>query len=231
MKTKILTLTACALLGGWSGAFAENPNAPTPPKPQHGGKPPGEKMRTMMRDRMLENLPPEIKARFQSAREKAQQDPKIQELRQNADKANQEFFKAMREKMQEIDPGLGELIKKQAGGGRKEGAKDLNDRPAGKDGTPPGLGSMTEDERQKFMAAREKAKNDPAVVAAEKKKEDAKTPEDRKAAATEFRKAMKDAILKSDPSVAPLLEKIGPKPPPPAPPGPGGDGEMMAPQI
>ena len=230
MKNKILTLTACALFGCGSGAFAENPDAPMPPKPPQGGNPPGEKMRGMMRDRMLENLPPEIRERFQAAREKAIQDPKIQALRQNADKANEEFFKAMREKMQEIDPGLGELIKKQAGGGGKDGGKGGKARKGDGEGPPPGPGGLDEAERQKFHAAREKAKGDPAVVAAEKKKEDAKTPEERKAAGEEFRKVMKDAILKADPSVAPLLEKMGPKPPPPAPPGPGGDGEMMAPQ-
>ncbi|MFZ4682047.1 MAG: hypothetical protein ACOYMS_06070 [Terrimicrobiaceae bacterium] len=222
MKNKILTLTACALLGCWSGAFAENPDAPMPPKPPQGGKPPREKMR----DRMLENLPPEIRERFQAAREKAIQDPKIQALRQNADKANEEFFKAMREKMQEIDPGLGELIKKQAGGGGKDGGKGWKDRKEDGGGPPPGPGGLNDAEREKFQAARDKAKSDPAVIAAEKKKDEAKTPEERRAAGEEFRKAMKDAILKADPSVAPLLEKLGPPPPPPRPPGPGGDGEM-----
>jgi hypothetical protein len=222
MKNRILTLTACALFGGWFGAFAQNPDAPMPPKPPQGGNPPGEKMRGMMRDRLLENLPPEIRERFQTAREKAIEDPKIQALRQNADKVNQEFFKAMREKMQEIDPGLGELIKKQAGGG----GKGWKDRKEDGGGPPPGPGGLSEAERQKFQAAREKAKGDPAVVAANKKKDDAKTPEERKAAGEEFRKVMKDAILKADPTVAPLLEKMGPPPPPPAPPGPGGDGEM-----
>ena len=229
MKPKILALTACALLGLWPGAIAQTPDeSPLPPKRPPPGNPPGEqggKMRGLMRERMLENLPPEIKQRFQAAREKALQDPKIQSLRQNADKANEEFFKAMREKMQEIDPGLAELMKKSAG----HGGKDRKDKEKGPGG-PPGMGNLSEEERQKVMTTREKAKADPAVQAAEKKKEAAQSPEDRKKASEEYRKAMHEAMVKTDPSVAPLLEKLGPKPPPPAPPGPGDDGEMMSPE-
>ena len=226
MKTKMLALTACALLGPWTGVFAQTPDQSPMPPP---GKPSGEKggkMREIMRERMLENLPPEIKQRFQAAREKALQDPKIQSLRQNADKANKDFFKAMREKMQEIDPGLAEIIKKQAGDGGKN-RKNKDKGPGG----PPGMGYLSEEERQKVMTTREKAKADPAVQAAEKKKEAAQSPEDRKTASEEYRKAMHDGMVKADPSVAPLLEKLGPKPPPPAPPGPGGDGEMMSPEA
>jgi len=229
MKIKILAFTACALLGAGLGAFAQTPaESPTPPKGPPPAKPSGEhggKMRGPMREHLLENLPPEIKKRVEDARAKALQDPKIQSLRENADKANEEFFKAMREKMQEIDPGLGELIKKQA----DKGGKDRKNKDKGPGG-PPGLGNLSEEERQKLMTAREKANADPAVQDAAKKKEAAQSPEDRKTASEGYRKAMHDAMIKADPSIAPLLEKMGPKPPQPPPPGPAGEGEMMSPQ-
>jgi len=223
MNKKISVFAALALFGGLAIASAENPDKkpPMPPKEGSGGE---GRMRDKMREKFLENLPPDIRQRFEAAREKALQDPKIQELRKEADRANGEFFKAMREKMMELDPGLAEIVKKQA----MEGGKGWKDRKG--PGGPPGMGSLSEDEHKKLMAAREKAKADPSVQAAEKKKESAQSPEDRKTASEEYRKTMHEAILRADPSVAPLLEKMAPKPPPPAPPGPGGDGEMMQPQ-
>lgn len=73
------------------------------------------------------------------------------------------------------------------------------------------------------MAAREKAKADPVVQAAEKAKKEAATPEDRKAASDAYRKAMHTTLLKVDPTLGPILEKLA-SPPPPAP---GGDGMMQ----
>ncbi len=61
------------------------------------------------------------------------------------------------------------------------------------------LASLTPEERQKLKAAREKAKEDPAVKAAEPTRET-----DRKG----FRKTMVAAMLRADPSVGPILEKL-----------------------
>jgi hypothetical protein len=194
-------------------------------------------MREMMKDRFMENLPPEARQRFEAAREKALQDPQIRELREKTETANREFFQAMRKKMMEIDPGLEEIVKQNAP--RERGGADgkKGQRPEGRRDNP-GFGALTEPERDRLMAAREKAKADPAVVEAEKKKSAAQTPEERRAAGEQFRKAMNDAVLRADPSLGPVLEKLAPRPPvappppPPAPLGPGGDGEnmMMQPQ-
>ena len=64
--------------------------------------------------KFLEGLPEEARERFLAAREKALEDPKLQELRKNAERAKREFFKAMRDKMLEIDPGLAEIVRKRA---------------------------------------------------------------------------------------------------------------------
>ena len=61
------------------------------------------------------------------------------------------------------------------------------------------LAVLTPEERQKLMAAHRRAKEDPAVKAAEATRET-----DRKS----FHKAMKEAMLRADPSLAPILEKL-----------------------
>lgn len=171
---------------------------------------------------MLSHLPPELRQRFEAAREKAMQDPALQELRKKADSAAEEFRKAMREAMMKADPGLAELLKDRMG----------EKPPGGKDGRReggPGFANLSEGDRQRLMAAREKAKSDPAVQAAEAKKESAQSPEDRRAAGEEFHKAMKEAMLKADPSLGTIIEQLKPpqgKPPVgPAMPGmpPGGE--------
>lgn len=189
----------------------------------------------MRGERFLENLPPEVRQRFEAAREKAMQDPQIKELRETADKSAMELFRAVRKKMLELDPGLADLIKKREEGG-PGGGKGPHPEGGGSGPNSPGMAGLTDAEREKLMAAREKAKADPTVEAADKKKDAATTPEDRKTASEEYRKAMHDAILKVDPSLAPVLEKLAaakpPTPPAPAassapvPPKHGGDDEM-----
>jgi len=164
-------------------------------------------MRERPREKMMENLPPEIRARFEAAREKAMQDPAIQDLKKKADAASEEFRKAMRDAITKADPGLAELIKERV----KDKMKD------GKPGEPPGFANLSEGDRQKLMAAREKAKDDPAVLAAEELKKNAKTPEERHAAMEQFHKAMKAALLKADPTLGPILDQLKPQGPPQAP--------------
>ena len=45
-----------------------------------------------------------------------------------------------------------------------------------------------------------------------RKKREANTLEDRNAASEDYRKAMREAMVKADPSIAALLEKMAPKP-------------------
>lgn len=61
------------------------------------------------------------------------------------------------------------------------------------------LANLSPDERQKLQAARLKAMQDPAVQAAHDKMREAHK---------QFRDAMRAAMLKADPSVQPILDKI-----------------------
>ncbi len=168
-----------------------------------------------MREKMREGLPPELRERFEAARAKALQAPTVLDLKKKADASAKEFREAMREAMLKADPGLAEIMKEQLG--KSRGGRD------GKRNEPPGLANLSEGDRQKLKAAHEKAMNDPAVQAAEAKKEAAKTPEERHAAMEEFHKAMKEALLKADPTIGPILDQLKPPqgPPPPNPSGTG----------
>lgn len=262
MRTRALAVVLAAV-GGFQ-ALAQDPMQPSGPPTggPGGGGGAGERMRPMhdaMKKKFLESLPPEARQRFESAREKALKDPQIQELREKSERGNREFFEAMRRKMQEIDPGLAELIKdyapRKGGDGPPKGEKE--DRPpkeeagtemmdapktetemdaaparekdkaeASKDKkgmkearhgagpSPAGMAALTDAQRAQLEAARAKAKSDPAVVEAQKQKDGAKTPDERRAAAEAYRAAMRAATLKVDPSLEPIVSKLGVPPPP-----------------
>ena len=61
------------------------------------------------------------------------------------------------------------------------------------------LANLSADERQKLQTARQKAMQDPSVQAAHDKMRQAHK---------EFRDAMQAAMLKADPSIQPILNKI-----------------------
>lgn len=193
---KVPLLVSAAVFAGLLGLSAQSPQ----PSPS-GDQKPDETVREKPGSKWRDRLPPEVLKRFADARKKALEDPQIQALRETAGKANKEFFAAMRKKMIEIDPGLADLVKDRL----KEGGG-----PGFGKGKDNGFASLEEGERQRLMAARTVAKNDPGVQAAEQKKNAAQTPEERMTALKEYRRAMDEAILKADPSLAPVLEKIKP---------------------
>jgi len=167
--------------------------------------PPGNGMRGPAK--FLEGLPEEARERFLAAREKALEDPKLQELRKNAERAKREFFKAMRDKMLEIDPGLAEIVRKRS-----------MERKARKVWRDQGLGSLSDEERERLLKVMEQVDNEPAVEAAKKKRWEASSDDDRKAAAEEYRRALHEAMAKVDPTIAPILDKLGAGQSPPSSP-------------
>ena len=64
--------------------------------------------------------------------------------------------------------------------------------------------NLTEDERARLRAAHQKAMADPAVQAAREKLRQARR---------EFREVMRPALLKADPSLQPILDKLRPERP------------------
>ena len=212
-----ILLVACALPSVLLSQTPEN-NKQLPGKSAHD-----RPHDIMPRDKFLENLSPEVRERFEAAREKAMQDPKVEELKLKAEMANKELRAAVREAMMKADPSLADIIKQNAG----------NRNKPGKEGEPPGeprprFSQLSESDRQKLTTATKAAKADPAVQAAEEKKKAASTPEEQHSAAEEFHKAMREAILQADPSLEPILEQLrGQKGPPhenqPNPPNPEGE--------
>lgn len=196
----------------------QKPPGPPPDAPRPGGKDqdqPREFPRERMMKRFLDKLTEDERMRFENVREKALQDPKILELRKKADDARDEFLNAVRQKMQQIDPGLDEIVKKN-GFDKGPGPRP----PRGPEGA--GMENLSPQERQRLDTARDKAKADPAVTKAREAMQSAATPEDRRAAAEAFRKTMHDAMVKQDPTIAEILIKLQP----PKPPEVGGP-EMM----
>ncbi len=188
-----------------SAQLPENPPPGAPPFQRPGGK-----VKEHIKEKMLQRLSPENRARFEEARKKALEDPKINELREKAESSNREFFEAMRARMNEIDPGLEQILKDSREEGQGEGGgKDGKSRRGGPGGEE-GMASLTEAERLRLNAAREVAKTDPSVQAAEKKRSEAKTPEERHTAGREFAKSVREAILKLDPSMQSILDKVNP---------------------
>lgn len=74
-----------------------------------------------------------------------------------------------------------------------------DDQPMGRGRWEKRLANLSPEERQKLQAAHQKAMQDPAVQAAHDKM---------RAVHKEFRDAMHAAMLKADPSIQPILNKI-----------------------
>ncbi|HEY5742474.1 MAG TPA: hypothetical protein VIS99_08025 [Terrimicrobiaceae bacterium] len=149
--------------------------------------------------RFLESLSPEMRERFQSAREKALEDPKLQELRWKAQRAKREFFKAMRESMLKIDPGLAEIVKKKSVERRARRLSQDEER----------FRNLNDPERQKLLKVVEQVESDPAVQAARKRKWEANSADEHKTAVEAYNKILQDAMMKVDPTIAPILDKLG----------------------
>ena len=183
-----------------------------PPWKQHGKKhgPPPDA-----------NLTPGEQQRLQAAREKAKNDPTVRSLKEANDALGKQLETAMRAAMLSADSSLGPVLDKIKAA--RDRAKDMRGK----------FESLTTEQKQQLKAARSTAKDDPAVQAAREKMQNAQGPEARREAGREMHQAMKAAMLKADPSLAPLLEKLGPGIMGPGGPhhdrGPQGDGPQGPP--
>lgn len=190
MKTKFAAFLVAACLAP-ALQFAQSPSSSPA-----GDSGPGKFGRGLHGDRP--HFSPEINARIEAARKKAMEDPKVQELKAKAEEANKAFREAMRDAVNKADPGLADEAKKfrlEKGEKRGEVADKANLQPA---------------ERDKLEEAMKIAKQAPAVQAAEGARKSATTPEQRHEAAKNYHKALREALLSADPSLAPILGKIWP---------------------
>lgn len=70
------------------------------------------------------------------------------------------------------------------------------------------LRELTQPEREQFKAAMEKVKNSPELTAARQAVEQAQTKEAKKAAHHALEQTRHDLLLKADPTIQPVLDKL-----------------------
>ena len=157
----------------------------------------------------MAGLPPEEAQRLAAAREKAKDDPTVRSLKEAREAIDGQLEKAMDAAILAADPGLAPTLEKVKQS--RDRAKGLRER----------FESLTPEEREQLKSARQAAKGDPEVVAAREKMKSADSPEARRQAGRAMRQAMKAAMLKQNPDLAPLLERLGPPPGGPGGPPPG----------
>ena len=208
MKRLHTLLAITALCGSSLLATAQQPAAsPSAADSQKQG--PGEWKKHR---EFSESLPEDVRSRFREAREQAMKDPKIQALREKAEAASKELRDAMRDAIATKDPELaaqlGEVLKTKE---KDSATKDKKHLPSGQ--IEATIQKLPPAERDRITAAREIAKQAPAVQSAEAAMKAAQTPEARRDAGKNFQKAMRDAMLTADPSLADILDKIKPAKP------------------
>jgi hypothetical protein len=165
----------------------------------------------------MANLSEQERAQLKSAHDKAtQQNPALEEAMKSAHQAMEKARKEMHDSMVAIDPSVAPILAKieppkwgGQGKAQKGGPGNGGDGYGGKHhAPPPGMANLSEQERTQLKTAHEQIKNDSSVVAAHEALKTATTPEARHAAHEALRQAADAALLKVDPSLGPILEKV-----------------------
>lgn len=153
-------------------------------------------------------LTAEERKQYEDAKLKAATDPAVVAATQDRTAAQQEYEHAIKTEIIAKDPSMAPLLDKAAA---KSPAAPPAASPAMKEEAPAaaprgpmrkGAGpwaNLAPEERQKLSKARKAVQSNPAVVQAEAK---------RKTAEKAYRDALHAAMLKADPTIAPLLEKM-----------------------
>lgn len=204
MKLIAPLLAMAALCGSPLLTIAQQP-ASTPPAKEGHDRPMDWKK---YRDRM-EELPEDVRKRFHDAKVEAMKDPGIQALREKAESAAKELREAMRAAISEKNPELAEQLASHFKSAQAE-PKTKDKRRVPKENFEATIEKLPPAERSRLESAREIARQAPAVQSAVAAMQSAPTPETRREAALNFRKAMRDAMLTADPSLADVLDKIKP---------------------
>jgi hypothetical protein len=137
------------------------------------------------------------RGRLKVAHDTALKDPAVRAAKARND--SDALQQAVRDAMVRHDPSVEPLLKK----------IEANRANAGENGAKNNLYSfLSLGERGQLRKAHSAAGKDPAVAAARKQFDAASTPEAKRKAEDNLREAMRKAMLRADPGVAPLLEKI-----------------------
>lgn len=219
------------LLPALSAQTMETNNTNTPPSmPPLGGPGPNPAQRPQGGPMPL--LTKEERQQLKAAHDAAiQQDPSLKQKIEAAHQAMEAASRAMSDAMIKIDPSIAPIMAKIA---PKKWERRFcppsatNTNTSGNSGTNKqnqnmtapnaqwhhqggmhqGFANLSPAEQSQLKAAREQAKNDPAVIAAQAAIKSSSTPAERHAAGEVMRQVMHDAMIKADPSIAPILEKL-----------------------
>jgi hypothetical protein len=207
MKTRfLLTL---ALFGAFPViAQTNSPEQSAPGEQMQPPPPPGD-------HGPMSFLTPEERDKVKAAHDKAiQQDPTLDQKMKEAHQVMENARKAMHAAMIKADPSVEPILAKMMthhGGKNNEGglSSPNTKQPGSPDGAHrKGMANLSENERQQLMSLREQVKQDPSVMAAREVVKNATTPDAREKAHAALRSAMDSAMIKTDPGIEPILEKM-----------------------
>lgn len=158
----------------------------------------------------MANLSEEERERLKAAHDQA--------IRQNPglEAAMEKARKDMHDAMLAADPTIESILAKIAPPKHWGEGKGRVHRDGDKRHAPPGLANLTDQERAQLKAAHAATKADPSINAAREALKSATTPEARRTAHEALRQASDAAMLKADPTLQPILEKLHQKPESPA---------------
>ncbi|MBV9128129.1 MAG: hypothetical protein JO117_08600 [Verrucomicrobia bacterium] len=188
----LLTLAGLSLPSLVWAQASPSPAPGVPPSPQTGADAGNGE-----RQRLLAQLTPEERQKLKAAHDAALRDPAVQALEGERTSNRPAFQRAVREAMLRADPSVGPILEKMRGA-RGQTQTQLSSR----------LALLTPEEQAQLRAARQSVRNDPAVVSARQAVASATTPDARQQARRALVEAMQSAMLKKDPSIAPILEKM-----------------------
>ncbi len=201
IRSLLCTLSLAACLAPLAGAQQQPPAADATaqaPYRHHGF---GRGDRRARREQRLAMLTPDERAKLKAAHRAAMQDPAVQAAKAQRDENRRAFRQTMRAALLKADPSLGPTLDKLRAA-RGHGGHAM------REGLHRRLAALDEAERARLRAAREGVKDDPAVAAAHAQMQRAATPEDRRQAHRLLAEAMRNAMLRNDPSVGPILDKL-----------------------
>ncbi len=180
----------------------------------------------------MANLTEAERAQLKAAHDKAiARDPSLVQKMKAAHQAMEDVRNALKNAMIKEDPSVASILEKmhplkgwEGRSQRPEGEKNslggtnafsMNPPPAEAGpheghGLPSGFANLSPDEQEKLKALHEQVKNNPFVVAAREAMKNAVTPEQRFAAKEAMHQAVREAMLKADPSVEAVLKKLHP---------------------
>lgn len=170
----------------------------------------------------MANLTEQERSQLKVAHDKAiQQNPVLEQAMKDAHQAMEKARKNLHDAMISVDPSVAPILTKieppkwdrPFHGESRKGGDGI--REWKQHGPSPGLANLSDQERTQLKAAHDRIKGDPSVVAARDAMKSASTPEARRAASHTLRQTVDAALLKADPSLGPVLDKLhqaGPAP-------------------